>query len=852
MRRLRAALAFWLAGAGAAAGQDPQLEPLLVELQLGRITSRTVPAYRNGDAALIPLYQFFDLAEIRAQPERDGGLAALLQPGNVRVSVRPARREVEVDGRTIRLFPPELVVRDGEIYLSSAVLGRLFQTQWEVNWQELTVTLVETHALPIARRIQREALAAARLAPEGQLRRPELLYPVERPWWDGAALDYSFLVPSESGAGGGAYSVGGGLDLLGGSLPARVQNDGPSRAGRTRVDASWSGVWRGGTLVRQLRLGDGISTGPRFRSLRGVALTNAPFTRPAILGDLPYAGTLGPGWQVEAYRGGRLIAFDSVNTLGQYTIDVPLQYGENPVDFVAYGPFGEVRQFNRTYRVATDVIPAGRVEYGLSAGECRVDRCAGTANLDLRVGIARRWTVSAGVDRFWRDGAGDLTHPYAAATGGIGTAIGVQVEAVKDAVVRGALRIEPHADLQLSAEFTRFARGVEAPILTPEGRRRQVTLTGFWRPFTRHGAFFLDGVFDRAVDADGTATGGRLGASLQRGGLRLLPSVRVTRVAPLAGAAATRTTLVLNSILLPLRGRGLLDDVGARTTLETGGSLEPETGSAFLNRRIGRWFRAELGAAWSRGSRGATLTAFLAAELPGLRASSTVTRPAAGEPGTTASHFVQGALIYDRGLRALAAAPGPALARGGLSGRVFMDLDDDGVWSPREPVIRGVRVQVGIGSATSSERGEYRIWDVTPWEPTYVTVDTTTLPSPLWVPAHGAVLVEPNPNRFRELDIPILPGGVIEGSVLREGPGGERPVPAAELVLRHLKSGTTRRLLTFGDGSFYLIGVRPGEYELALDPGGAARRGLAGPPVRFRVPASIEGAEVSGLALRVR
>src|SRR4030095_12390432 len=112
-----------------------------------------------------------------------------------------------------------------------------------------------------------------------------------------------------------------------------------------------------------------------------------------ILGQLPFTQTLGPGWEIEAYRGGRLISFDSVNALGQFSLDVPIQYGENPVDFIAYGPFGEVRQYNRTYRVSADVIPEGRFEYAVSGGACRGEApCSATGNVDLRLGITPRIT----------------------------------------------------------------------------------------------------------------------------------------------------------------------------------------------------------------------------------------------------------------------------------------------------------------------------------------------------------------------------------------------------------------------------------------------------------------------------
>ena len=151
------------------------------------------------------------------------------------------------------------------------------------------------------------------------------------------------------------------------------------------------------------------------------------------------------GWQVEAYRGGRLIAFDSADALGRYSIDAPIAYGENPVEFVAYGPFGEVRRFSRTHRVDGTRIPARQLEYGVSVGACRTDRCDATANADLRYGLSTRWTARAGVDQFWRgDSLPSLFHPYAGIAGMLGNSVGVEAE-----VVRLDRRIAHYARLDL-------------------------------------------------------------------------------------------------------------------------------------------------------------------------------------------------------------------------------------------------------------------------------------------------------------------------------------------------------------------------------------------------------------------
>jgi hypothetical protein len=152
----------------------------------------------------------------------------------------------------------------------------------------------------------------------------------------------------------------------------------------------------------------------------------------------------------------------------------------------------------------------------------------------------------------------------------------------------------------------------------------------------------------------------------------------------------------------------------------------------------------------------------------------------------------------------------------------------------------------------SDSSGVYRIWDLPPFEPVLVTVDSATLASPLWIPAYGSMSLETGPNRFRSLDIPIAPGGVIEGRLLRDAAGGQVPVAGVRLMLRRKGAREERELITFSDGGFYLIGVKPGEYELSAAQSTLDRLGLTGEPLTFTMPASADGATVDGLELRLR
>jgi hypothetical protein len=832
-----------------AGGQYAPSEPVLMELRLGRLASQTVPAYRSGDAVLLPIMPFFSLAELRAERSADGVIRAVLQPGNRKLVIHPAGT-LEIDGQTRRLLPGEFLAEDGELFLNCTLLAEMIGVRFELSWADLEITIADPEKLPIGRRQRRAQAAAARLQPgqvgyvDGRLQeRPSTI--------DGLITDYSFLVPTRPGPKDGAYSFTLGLAALKGDFVASIQNEGPLDDGHARVDASWTGVWPDQRWLAQLRLGDGYATGPRTRSVRGVTVSNAPFRRPAILGQLPFVETLGPGWELEAYRGGRLIAFDSVNALGQFTLDVPIQYGENPVDFIAYGPFGEVRQFNRTYRVSAEVIPAGRFEYAVSAGACRgVAPCDATGNVDLRVGITPRITAYAGYDGFWRDTLSDLSHPYLGFVAGITNSFVAEAELAGAAIARGQIRYEPSNRLLLSLEATRFARDVEAPILTIPGRRGQFTFYGIARPFTGvlGNRLVLDASVDRTLTADEGQTTARLGGSYQSGQLRLMPTLR-WEASGSSGPSSSRLGWGMNAILLPVpQLRGFAGQITTRAGIDFEGSFEARSASLFLSRPLSRWIRMEIGGSWFRGQR-AGLMALFAADLPQARVHSTIERAPDGSVG--ARQFFQGSVLYDRAGHVVLNA-GPSAHQGGVSGRVFLDRNQNGRFDADEQLLRDVEVMVGLFSQRTNADGEFRIWPLAAYDPVIAAVDTATLASPLWLPTYGGIELMPTPNRFTPLNIPVLPGAVIEGTVRRITDTDTVAVAGADVILRHLATGRSRRIRTFSDGSFYAMSIRPGEWTAEVDPGVLARLGRRSEPVRFTVGADEAGTSISGLELRLR
>jgi hypothetical protein len=819
--------------------RDTEPEPVVIDLRVGRITGMTVQAYRVRSEVLLPLSQLFQLVEIRHRL-MGGRVEATVDPGNRRIVIDPRSDTMWYADHRVHIEPEFRRFDAGEVYIGAERLGDLLGVLFAVDWADLSATIVDPSSLPIARRLRREAAREAYLRGP-VIQRPDVTFGLERPSWDGVVIDYSVFSPSADPVSGASYGLGLGADVGGGSLEVLAQSVGPAQNGQVHVDASWTGVWRDRRWLKQLRLGDVASSGPRSRSVRGALLTNAPFVRPSLLGSLRYAGRLEPGWSVEAYRGGELVAYDSADAGGGFAVDLPVRYGENPVDFVGYGPFGEIHEFNRTYRVLAELLPARQFEYGLSGGECRTIVCRSTGNLDLRYGVSRRVTVQGGVEQFWRGSASNRTHPYASLVANPSNAWALQTELVGAGFARGALRYEPSVDLRVEGEYVRYADD-SASVFVVAGQRSRWALAGFLRPPSAHGFFYFDGRVERInTAASGGLTRTRLGASIQTNLVRLLPYVR-------SDAGLTDQTFVgINAFITPRPEWGRFV---SRLLIRTASEADVQRGlvswSAFAARPLVAGLRLEVGTTWQRGAAGLSYALTLTSYLPSMRAVTTAN--ASPDQPVSGTQFVQGSVLWDRQTGRLGVAPGPSLERSGLAGRVFMDENGNGLRDIGEPGIGNARVLIGSISARSDSTGGYHVWDLVPFEPVIVTLDSVSLESPLLVPLFARTSIVPGPNRYRSLDIPVVQAGVIEGRVLRSGAG----VGGVTLMLTERRTGSTRILVTFNDGAFYLMGVRPGDYELTVQEQVLDALAVDAEPLRFSLAPTAAGIGRSDLEIRLR
>ncbi|MCC7003637.1 MAG: hypothetical protein IT357_15880 [Gemmatimonadaceae bacterium] len=836
MRHLASLVGVWVRRAGAVcagaiiatvvsahalAAQDR--EPLLVELIVPQLRSGTLFALRDGDRLLLPVRAVLSVLDIAVERARVTGVidtatatsnAALrfVRPRDKRVITLDSAARTLTVGNTVRaLTVAEFAAGDDDLLLDRALLEDAVGARLQFVPAALEVLVLDGDSLPpvaAARRRQLHARLLAVAAEEGPV---EDRRGLERPLLDGGTLDYLLTLNDSRPLGESSYLTTLGASVLGGALEGIVGGD----FGGRRADAtgSWLGVWRDRAWLSQLRVGDGLGTGPQARTLRGVSVTNAPFLRALDYEAIPVRAAGDSAWEVESFVNGRLLRVDTLRA-GQSTVPIAARYGANVVDLVARGPGGLVQRASHFVSLAaTEFLRPGRVEYGVSAGSCRFTACDAAANGDLRVGLRSDLTARAGLD-WQRDSTStDVARPYAGVSWLAHPSFTALALAQLGSEVSSVMRWQPTLNRAVQLERTSLARG------DPFGRAaggaaERVAASAFWRPSWWQEAAFVN-VSWRDEHADiGATERGRvaIGARTRIG--QLFPFVQYDRIARPGVASFYRQAGGLSLFTTPSSRSGawyarLWGYVNTEWRNDGSRSLDLTVAQTFSNS-----FRAEVSLGAQSGS-GPRYGLRMYTDFPRARVITTAQHdPVNGYGGT---HQVQGAVFVDPDRRVLALSRGPLLLRGAVGGRVFLDLNANGVFDADEQPLAGVNVRVGAASAASDADGWYRVWDVLPFEPVRLEVERLTLESPLWVPAFERIEIEPTPNSVRRVDVPVLSGGIVEGRVVFAGPDSTMGVGGLTLSVLDATGRVVATVTTFTDGGFVALGLAPGLYPVRLD-----------------------------------
>ena len=846
--------------APALAQQPPQsaaadANPLVLEVTMdGHVLSDSVGGFQRGEEVFLPLGELARLLTIavRADPERGTATGYVLQESRS-FSLDLAAARVTIGGAASG-FPAHLArVEEGDIYVSSRLLGEWLPAEFAIDMSTLTLTVKPRERLPLQERLERET-RGGRAVVRGQQQDPG--YPLHRePYrkFRTPTVDQTLGIGVQRGGGLSntdamytAYATG---ELLGmestlyySAAKGRDDTDVRFTIGRRDPDAGLLGPMR----ARAVLAGNVPLAGINNIALSnpvgdGFLVSNRPLSQPTGFDTHTLEGDLPPGWDVELFFNDALVGFQQAGPSGRYAfVDQPLVYGPNEFRLVFHGPLGQVRVERQSFLLDRSSVAPGDFLYTVAAS--RDDFGEENAQAQFEWGISKSFSATGGLVNV--DLAGER-HQYAnlgvRAFGGP-FIIGADVVRERDgghlAELYGKTRI---GALSLSASRA-WLDGFTSDYYLPTDDKVR----------TR----------DR-LRADGAVTLGALRLPLTLDITRDMRSSGMRQLDVLGRIAAYRAgTAISNTVRWHSFGEFSTADGELQVSRRIAGigllgnlqyALKPEVKGTALTVAADKALAS--GYVWNLGITRAFEgdTCYFAGLSKGL-----------GRFGLSANVAYSSSRRLALGLQLFIAAgrepregrfftdAQPMAAMGAASMRLFLDKNLNGIADADEEGIPNAAFIVN-GAAQQDRTGPNGMAYL-PRLPAHqhvdIGVDVSTLEDPQWTPRMAGVRTVPRPGVTSVIDIPVILTGEIDGTTYLVEDGQQRAIGDIELELLDNAGKVAGRSTSASDGYYIVPAVPPGEYRLRISREQLARLKLEDTGTRL-ISMGKDGQVISGVDLYV-
>ena len=832
-------------------------DELILELTTpGREINETFVAYSRNGIPYLPLGELARMLDLAVTVSDEGRYASgwVLDPGKT-LALNLREGTVTVDGNERRLAPGDAVAFDGELYLRADRYADLLPLTLATNLRAQTVTVQTRVPFPFQQRAARET---AREQLRGRQSRHDgrQFERLVAPW---RAIDLPLIDAELRAASDTVRGTRGETDLrIAGDLAwltARSFLTMDSQRGLTGARLELGRRDPDGRLLGPLRatefgFGD-ITSAPLPLGLAGVSgrglfITNAPLEQASVFDRIELRGELPDGFEAELYRNNVLIDTATTPQGGQYRfLNIPVEFGLNVFRVVLYGPQGQRREVIRQISVGDGRLGAGEFQYGLGAVQRNrtlfalhgrdflpgPDDGALRTTAEVRYGLTSGLTGSLGGAVYQRLGS-----QHWLATAGLRTGL-----------AGFALRLDLGlADQSGRAYGLGLARKLGGFSVTLNHSEYRGTFVDEVRAFSdqplRHATELA---FNGAIALGGEGSAFRipingLARDIRFADGREVQSASLTQALPLSRALQLTHLIEFDRTSTPLFGatsqlRGAFDLASlARSTFQVraslGYGLVPAarliSGAIQVDRRIGE--RATVTATAGRNFQSDQT-------LLGLSALHRFDRFALSLEGNYGSNPSRYSAIlrlsFSLGRNPLDGrlflAPTGLATGGAVALHAFRDLDGDGRFSPGEPPVGDVRFFAGAENSATDAEGRVLLGRLGDGPRTSVRIDRDTLPDISMAPAADGMELVPRAGRIVVHDFAIRTLGELDGTAFFEGAGGAKAVSGVIVLLIDPQGRTAARTRTGSDGSFWFEKLSPGTYRLALDPGQAARLGIA-------------------------
>ncbi|WP_162938037.1 hypothetical protein [Kiloniella sp. EL199] len=831
--------------------ERPDDEIYVFGLELdGYILSEGFILFYDGKEAFLPLGALADALEFPIEINTGEGIAQGWFLNDDRTfDLNLKAGNVKLKKRSLPIEPGQVERHPDDLYISFSELEKWFPFVLELRFEDLQIGVRALEPFPLQERIAKEARRSQIKHGESE-EGLELIVP-ENDWFELPFLDISIDASgrnTENSIEGQVRQTTTVVGIVGGldseaTLVANSAEEFPNirlHMGRQSLD----GGLLGPLDAREFSLGD--VTTPDLALIadntvgRGFSVSSFDLNRLEQTNKVTLRGELAVGWEVEIYRNGELIDFQTDTDVGdgryEFT-NVATVSGLNEFRLVFYGPQGQRREKFERYFVTAELAESQKGSFRIAANQTNRDLISFQKQINPReddgenrivaqaeYGITDVLSINGGVASLSYDGTRRNYAKVGAQTTFLG-ALGNMDIAVDDA---GRTAVGARAQTQLGSWslaveqnwFQNF-HSEQSDNSSVDGHLRSKTIArvnghipdyGLGnQPFTASVAHEISEDKERE-----TQIFGRVSSVVRPFNLALSSTARIRS----DQKSDSDARMLISTLMGDFRLRG---EVGYKITPVA----ELDKVSLSADWRINEDFGTRFGLSHSGGNQSLNVaSAGLNHQFDNFALG--VNLEADSDGNYNARMGLSFSLGHDPNTGGVEMKSQAFARRSAISAQVFLDKDNDGVYGPDDSLIENAGFSGGALSRDikTSADGTAFIVGLEPYREIEIGLNNGTLVDPFWVSATKNRKLILRPGTTTTLQFPVIETGEVDGLVILEDISlttngaveiTEKNSAGLRVILLDSNGRKISETMSAYDGYFFFNHIPYGEYKITLD-----------------------------------
>lgn len=695
----------------------------------------------------------------------------------------------------------DLINDNGLIFIRKELLEKIFGFRINFDFRSLSAKMDADFEFPLAR-IQAIEKARENISGIHSTFKADTILNRQYHWFRAGMTDWSLttnsLLKYNSDIRGG---LGFGAELFGGETNLLLNFSNREKFSRNMQRYNWRWVDNNFKFARQIQAGrvNSKSVASLLYPMDGIVITNSSTTVRKTLGNYVIADHTHPDWIVELYINKVLTEYVKADASGFYHFTVPIVYGSNQLTLRFYGPNGEEWSLEKELFMPYNILPKGEFEYRVTGGNELDSLHSKFARAEFNYGVNRWLTVGGGYE-YLSSIPGNRDIPFGNLTFQPLTrliitgeyAYGVRTKATLNYNIKGSV---------FNLDYTYYHPGQKAIVYN----YREERLANIIVP-VHIGKFSLTsraGIRQNIFENFDFNTG-----ELSFSGYYNNLNVNIENIFNWSNFGSSNFLTNFTLGIRCLKNMTIRPSVQYNYSLNKIMSYRLETEKRVLkngfialnyeNNPMQNYSSLNLSFRYDFSFMSSYLSAFINKTSPQI-----------------ASSF-RGSVAFGSGSKVLCDSH-EMVGRSGLTFIAFVDENHNGTKDPGEPAFPNLNVRCNGGKLIFSKQDSLtHIVGLEPFVEQLITIDDSNFDFISWRVAKKNIKLTTDPNQFKKIFVPIQPMCEITGMIIDQESGAGKSRMLINIV--DTENKVVAHTISESDGYFSYLGLKPGNYNVSIDP----------------------------------